>query len=1157
MERFQPNTKFYKQNFESFSSKDEFDAKKRVQMTNEVPPMDMFDIAHSMIKNDLWKWFMGYSLVMNGLTYNEDTDGVETIDNEGTITNLTVAKYVNGVRAKDYGPIPEKKWNPNYKKDYKEYLDFIADDPTVEDNLTEDDFKYTVDYSKSEGRRIEINGALLPEFDLLLHEAYRYLSVLYPDHPDFMTLLTMNEFEDDISQAATLIDYSPDHVFFNWLVNRLDYSDVDKDFIEDAKIEEAAKLKIRNLLNHSLRRKFFGSKTGYKMFGSDIFQHVSVFPAAQVIPYKYYNDDRTEYEEEHPRSVDFKWLRSFEEKPESFTARKINKSHALYKKCVRLFDWTNESYKFPDRYVEPAKFYGTAWPTPYSQFILYEYPLQRVLDETDVEAGFDVSSLSRTFKTKFKVGQKINIGGQDNNWADYQTGHIASIREEHTYKVELDLNDDGTGKFTVHSNPNTLTSVDIDVPVKPFYTELTIWPSNKEIVSKIAEYEDLIYHCQKDGLIDDIETRKKKSIFNDTNKDIWARYNSSKSLKDSTELLHEAFYTVDIDKKFENEGIKCRKPTIGKFTPDPHQNGCLYMAPEQYMTIFEDNLNILLDTTPWDNYTEKTFYDEKTKKPTDWPKSEVIYGVTNMSDDGLVKKGDIITYDGEEKKFSSQVLGLSNAYVQFKISEGKASYEDLKAEIAKAENAETSRHGIVVKLSENNENSRGKKVVFYGNPEFGLPVEIDRYRHFVANNVYFNIKAIPRVKSHMAMRAIYGKDFTDACKEKYEALETLLGVGDGKSKYSKIKKDIDTFVSSYDDLQNAFEGIRSALAAGKLLYNDSNWKKLKKASSAYISLFEDNRPVLYKQVLFIFTDWIGKYNVSVESLVTVEELDNAIKQLRAVFEEYYYEYYLWQIEEAAIDASRDHYIDFFTKDFGNNIAQKNAMLKLKAADEALYENMMPNRAFLLDPLPEDLLMQSMENMEESSYSLLTGQDEFIAILEFEKNKYDDMIAQKRNDTFGTAGLLQNCMEYSCDAWNFGSLNTATVIETHWDAETDLYETEDVTDNVGKVDFIDDYFNSSQKWIKEYSVMVYDNTKQTFVEEEDRITQEEYEALDSHTQKHYYRLDDGNYRLEHESQWALNYKSLNEDTQKLFDKDDSQHKFAYGDPNMMEMFLEDD
>ena len=47
MEKFQPNLKFYKKNYEGYTSNDEFDAKKRVQITNEVPPMDMFDMAQS------------------------------------------------------------------------------------------------------------------------------------------------------------------------------------------------------------------------------------------------------------------------------------------------------------------------------------------------------------------------------------------------------------------------------------------------------------------------------------------------------------------------------------------------------------------------------------------------------------------------------------------------------------------------------------------------------------------------------------------------------------------------------------------------------------------------------------------------------------------------------------------------------------------------------------------------------------------------------------------------------------------------------------------------------------------------------------------------------------------------------------------------------
>ena len=221
MKKFQPNIKFYKKNFESYSSSDEFDLKKRVQITNEVPPYDMFDALHSVIKNDLWKWFLGSSLVTNDVTYNENTDGVEQIDKDGTIKEFTIAKYVNGVRAKDYGPIPKMVWNPNFKKDFQEYSDYVKGED-IEDPLTEDDFKYTVDYSEK-ARRIEIDGALLPEVDLMLHEAYRYLSVLYPDHPDFMKLLTQNEFEDEISQAAYIIDYRPDHIFFNWLLHLINH----------------------------------------------------------------------------------------------------------------------------------------------------------------------------------------------------------------------------------------------------------------------------------------------------------------------------------------------------------------------------------------------------------------------------------------------------------------------------------------------------------------------------------------------------------------------------------------------------------------------------------------------------------------------------------------------------------------------------------------------------------------------------------------------------------------------------------------------------------------------------------------------------------------------------------------------------------------------
>lgn len=1278
MEKFQPNTRFYSKNYNSFSSKDEFDSAKRVQITNEIPPMDMFDYTHSMLTNSLWKWFLGYSLVMNDMVYNEDTDGVETIDNEGNIGNLTIAKYVNGVRAKDYGPIPEKKWNPNYKKDYKEYLEYIKDDTHLEDRLTEDNFKYSIDYSKK-ARRIEINGVLLPEVDLMLHEAYRYLSVLYPDHPDFMELLTTNEFEDDIAQAASIIDYVPDQVFFNWLATKFDYSSIVEDHIEDAKIEEAAKLKIRNLLNHSMRRKFFGSKTGYKMMGSDIFQHVAVFPAAQVIPYKEYSDTRTEEEIQNPYSVDFKWLRAFENIPDNFKTaeREINKSHVLYKKRVRLLDWTNETYKFPERWIEPAKFYGTAWPTPYSQFVLYEYPLQKVIDEKDYDELKDGLSTTRTIKNDFKVGQRIKIGGQDNNWTDYQVGHIASIREDATYSVELNLYSENNGETVVHENPNTLTVVDVDVPVNPFYMNFEVWPSNKELLSKIAEYERVVHYCKEEGLINKYEDRIKKSLFSKkTRFNKYTEFCSVNSFKDSTEELHNIVYDPAVQKLFNKENIECRQMNIGKFTPDPHQDGCMYMSPEQFMTTFEDELNIKLNTSPWNNYTEETFYDEN-DTPVEWPISEIEYGVTNMAPNGFVQKGDILKYQDDEKLFESQVLGISNAFIQFKIDESTSSLEDLKVKIQEAKEAETSRYGLVMELSENNVEGANKKVVLYGNPVYGEPTEIDAHRHYAPSSIYFNIKAIPRVKSHMAMRAIYGDEFTKACEEKYKALELLLGTNGKNAIYFTVKEDLDRFDEPYaefrflcknyvsvltdnkllyedkniQDKQNAldkayesllsnFKNLINALSSGKLLYNDLTWKSLKEAANVYLKLFETDSTLFYEGISSVYNEWLDKYNTSVEKLISVEKLKSSIDELCNIFEkynmyyskqiketlickklkdtlstfvslfetnrpilhkqilflctdwlnkfvklldstekyesplaeeiqdllykmystceEYYKEYYSWQIEEAAIDISRDYYLEELTKDYGSMSDKKLAVAGIIECDKKLFEEMLPNRAFLISPLPKDIFMEQLPT-ENSSYTLLTGQDKFVSIIEFEKNKYDDMIDQKLQPIFGKSGLLQNCMNYSCDAWNFGALNTVTVVETHFNSDKYEYESADVVDNKDKIDFLDDYYHSSLNYLEKYNELFPENTQLHLDNEGVHLTQEEYDALeDEHYKEEHLHLneEDGQYYSEKTVITYLPYMHINDGIQNVFDNDDNSHKFAYGDPNMMEMFLED-
>ena len=52
MKKFLANEKYYTQTPEGFSSTDEFDISTRVHITNEIPPLDMFDLIHSSLRNE-------------------------------------------------------------------------------------------------------------------------------------------------------------------------------------------------------------------------------------------------------------------------------------------------------------------------------------------------------------------------------------------------------------------------------------------------------------------------------------------------------------------------------------------------------------------------------------------------------------------------------------------------------------------------------------------------------------------------------------------------------------------------------------------------------------------------------------------------------------------------------------------------------------------------------------------------------------------------------------------------------------------------------------------------------------------------------------------------------------------------------------------------
>jgi len=129
--------------------------------------------------------------------------------------------------------------------------------------------------SGSSYHSIALDGVILPEIDLFLHEIYRYLDHLYPDHPDYAQLLTATELNDAFYAAAAIIGYAPDYRFLEkW----------SQSITGTALTREELKWKIRDLRSAAFRRKFSGSYVGYKLVFSSMYRHGAVYPTGTYIP---------------------------------------------------------------------------------------------------------------------------------------------------------------------------------------------------------------------------------------------------------------------------------------------------------------------------------------------------------------------------------------------------------------------------------------------------------------------------------------------------------------------------------------------------------------------------------------------------------------------------------------------------------------------------------------------------------------------------------------------------------------------------------------------------------------------------------------------------------------------------------------------------------
>lgn len=252
----------------AYTSNSEFDLETNVQITNETPLHDIYAQMHGVLKNDMWKWLIGYQEVDHEIPY----EGLSISDSE----TLYPHKIVNGKIAPNYGEKPHDVWE-----------------------ATEDGGSYVT--VKPNGTRMKLDGCMMPENDLFLHEIYRYLNCIYPDHPDWLELLTRNEILDAFNDAAAKVDYKPNNEFFKLVADSLN---------DEPELEEF-KLNLRNLTNNAIRRKFYGSFLGYRMVAGDVLQSMSIFPTGTVFPLLPVNKDSIENKDKVIDTFDERYQLSF------------------------------------------------------------------------------------------------------------------------------------------------------------------------------------------------------------------------------------------------------------------------------------------------------------------------------------------------------------------------------------------------------------------------------------------------------------------------------------------------------------------------------------------------------------------------------------------------------------------------------------------------------------------------------------------------------------------------------------------------------------------------------------------------------------------------------------------------------------------------------
>lgn len=392
----------------SYTSNSEFE-NNHVSYTNEIPPYDYYEGVHSLLTSDIWKWLLGYSEIEYD---NDHKDIVSDLGDSPLYEETDYYhKSVNGTESVKYGPSSKEYFYENLTEDsFIKIAEFskikelnAAAFPTISaledkfqvkltglkistnnifkklplkrvtsiDFMTEPGYVYLLNiggdmydkycvFSKVENDReyrtlvklgvkvkyekyhtMDLNGVLLPEEDLFLHEIYRYFETLYPDDPDWVDLLTNNEVNDAITNAAAMVNYQPDNNFFELVAKNLEADENDA-------VKEAFKIKLRNLTNNAYRRKLYGSRYGYRMFGADIFENLLVYPIGTYIPIKpvkaAISYDGRAVTENNISNFDSS-LFEIKLPPKTLYNRYVDQYDPHYYNKFRLIDWTGDTHK--------------------------------------------------------------------------------------------------------------------------------------------------------------------------------------------------------------------------------------------------------------------------------------------------------------------------------------------------------------------------------------------------------------------------------------------------------------------------------------------------------------------------------------------------------------------------------------------------------------------------------------------------------------------------------------------------------------------------------------------------------------------------------------------------------------------------------------------